>query len=463
MNKTLIQKIDRENFTDEEIPLSPSQAWFFNFSFTVRDHFHKSLEFIIHDEIPPETFRLLLDRVIQHHTILFGKFINVGDEIRQFYNGNGPFDVPFTDLSSLPDLIKTEELKKISKITRESIRISEPPIMGIHLIRWTNQQTYIIWAIHQLVIDVLSWKTILADFARVYEEYKMSKTLLPVSVPPFSYRDWSVAIRDYYTKGEGLELLKNELKYWIPFIQDESYYENFPQDFDNDSPNTSSVEIMYGQFGEINTELFYTRADRIMDSSFDELVLTALTRALHGWGKISKLIMQIEKSARGLHLPGFPGDDIQDMVGMFTTFFPFHMEIQSEETFEQTLAKVKKIRDLPQNGLSFTLLRFSDDEEIQNAFSKYREPPVLYDFTDMDALTRDTRSLDFQPTTSADFSMDEVFPYKLIFVFGKQNNKLNMSLFYPKDLYKKETVLDLKYRIGYEIHSILNNYMPTSV
>ncbi|MBJ8194184.1 hypothetical protein JDS79_46705, partial [Bacillus cereus] len=71
--------------------------------------------------------------------------------------------------------------------------------------------------VHHLVVDGVSWRIILQDFASLYQQYQQGTALfLPDKTD--SYRSWAQEISQYAASHE----LEQELEYWTQLEQIQS-------------------------------------------------------------------------------------------------------------------------------------------------------------------------------------------------------------------------------------------------
>lgn len=452
-----MNKIREEDIPEKETPLTPIQAWFFNSDFNVPDYFHQSVEFKVREELNPEIMKKIVLRIIDRHRILRYTYIPESDGIRQ-YEGDAVIDleIPFHDISSLPESIRKEELKNISKKTRESIRISRSPMMRMELVKMEEHETYVIWAIHHLIVDFMSWMVLLEELTACYMEIMTEKDIL-TPPDPLTFRDWSLALRRFYTNDEGLAILRNEMNYWSPLIRDHSYRSFLPLDQPDGNPLLKTVKGVTGKMNINTSRDLFAYAEKYSDTHIEDIVMAAFFRAMAIWGKSSRIVIQLEKAGRNLYMPELEHKDTSRMVGWFTALFPFFMEVHLDEDLNQTIDKIKNIKkNIPQSGFSFSLMRYSDDPEISRIFEGYRDPDVLFDYNDLDHIVEKNPSLDYQAPTASDFSPDEKMPYTLLFTVSKINQKINVTIIYSEEQFQKESIVKLKNLFGFELFHLMD-------
>ena len=108
----------------------------------------------------------------------------------------------------------TEESDPASRVEEEATRVqsslnlSEGPLVGLGLFR-TAEGDHLLIAIHHLVVDGVSWRILLEDFAQGYAQAEQGEAIM-LPEKTTSYQAWSTGLQQYaQSKG-----LSRERDYW---------------------------------------------------------------------------------------------------------------------------------------------------------------------------------------------------------------------------------------------------------
>ncbi|WP_344162881.1 condensation domain-containing protein, partial [Nocardiopsis rhodophaea] len=104
----------------------------------------------------------------------------------------------------------------------------------------------------------------------------------------------------------------------------------------------------------------------------DELVLTACARALTGWAGWNRVVVDVEGHGRE---PLFEDVSTARTVGWFTALHPVLLEVGGAETAEAVRTVKEALREAPDNGIGYGLLRAYTD-----LLPGAADAPVLFNY-----------------------------------------------------------------------------------
>src|SRR5207302_988582 len=106
---------------------------------------------------------------------------------------------------------------------------------------------------------------------------------------------------------------------------------------------------------ELSEELA-TRANRAFGTTAEDLLLTALGRALARWKGRARWLIEREGHGREDVLEGV---DVSRTVGWFTSLYPFVLELSAERDLAYQIKSVKDAsRRVPNRGVGYGALRY---------------------------------------------------------------------------------------------------------
>src|SRR5438309_1514592 len=136
--------------------------------------------------------------MVKHHDILREYFIQTseGDWIQncQGVEQSSSFLYKTFDLSELSEGEQRIQLEKLNTQLQETLNITEGYVWGAALFDLGNHEQRLLLFAHHLVIDGVSWRILIEDLGRVYEQLSEQ---LSVKLPQktTSYQEWSLALQ----------------------------------------------------------------------------------------------------------------------------------------------------------------------------------------------------------------------------------------------------------------------------
>src|SRR5437899_13077831 len=128
-------------------------------------------------------------------------------------------------LSVLPGEEQRTQLEKLSTQLQASLHITQGSVWGAALFDLGNHQQRLLLFVHHLVIDGVSWRILLEDLGRIYEQLSEE---LPIQLPykTTSYQEWSLALQHHVNSEE----LRKEVNYWLSLVPSDEFI-SLPTDF----------------------------------------------------------------------------------------------------------------------------------------------------------------------------------------------------------------------------------------
>jgi len=176
--------------------LLPIQKIFFNKTIDL-NHFNQAQWFVSNEPIAVDKLQKILTKIYEHHDEFRLRYRKDKGQYQQYYSDDDTIDFK---------VIKTDKLKKtnishIANKLQRSLNIEKGPISKLAYIEGIG----LLWVIHHLVIDGVSWRILLEDLNILYNNQK-----LPLKT--HSYKIW----------GEYLETYKD-------LEETKKYYANIPK------------------------------------------------------------------------------------------------------------------------------------------------------------------------------------------------------------------------------------------
>ncbi|MBB6342368.1 amino acid adenylation domain-containing protein/non-ribosomal peptide synthase protein (TIGR01720 family) [Pseudomonas fluvialis] len=233
------------------------------------------------------------------------------------------------------------------------------PASGSHLrglyLTQPGQTDRLLLSIHHLVVDGVSWRVLLEDLQRACLQLASGLAVqLPAKTSAF--KTWGERLVDWNMDAQ------------LPYWQAQQTGGELPLQSQEAGTEGTRKRI------ELSLEAGFTRdllqaGQRAYRLRADELLLTALSRALCSWSEQPALTLHLESHGRA---PLFEDIDLSRSVGWFTSLYP--VRLQPEAELGASLKAIKEqLRAVPDLGLGFGQL-------AQQGQLTERAPQLLFNY-----------------------------------------------------------------------------------
>jgi non-ribosomal peptide synthase protein (TIGR01720 family) len=296
---------------------------------------------------------------------------------------------------------------------------------------------------HHLVIDGVSWRVLLADVERGYEQ-AAAGAVVELGAKTTSYKEWAQGLADYAGRAE----VAAETSFWLKETSREVLH--LPLDV-SDALSRSTLNTV-GSARQIVTELsadetraLLMEAPRKYRMQINEVMLAALARTLTGGSGERRVMIDVESHGREEALLG--NVDLSRTVGWFTTIYPVVLESSPADDDGATLARIKQqLRRVPANGFHYGLLRYlNSDRAVSEALARAGRSEILFNYlgqidnvlaeSKLFSLTRESSG----PNQSEQAQRSHLLEINSVVVEGR----LQLTWTYSEALHRQETIESL--------------------
>ncbi|WP_407690800.1 amino acid adenylation domain-containing protein [Saccharothrix syringae] len=297
-----------------DAPLTPIQRWFLHHHTVRPEHFDQSVVVDL-DDLDAAALRTALKALVTHHDALRTRFSGDRQVVGPVTDAD-PLDLDRFDLTAGP-LLRAEVLDD------RSVRLTA----------------------HHLVVDGVSWRVLVEDLVTAHRQ---ARTGQPVHLgrKTTSFRDWAVRLAELATSG-----FDDELAHWREVAATPT---TVP--CDRHGPNTvGSQRGVTVRFGAEETRALLRDVPPVYRTQVNDVLLTALGRALADWTGRDRVLVDLEGHGRE---ELFADVDLSRTVGWFTTVFPVALDIPAGPDWGTALKSVKEqLRAVPRRGIGYGALR----------------------------------------------------------------------------------------------------------
>ena len=353
------------------VPLTPIQRWFFEQGLPAPQHFNQAFLLEVGSELEPKWVRRVVRQLLVHHDALRLRFTPEGSGWRQVQAGLEEA-VPFAvvDLSELGVEEQPAALEGVAAEQQGSLDLSSGPLLRVVLFKLGAQRPgRLLLVVHHLAVDGVSWRVLLEDFQRAYQQLRWGQAL---QLPPktTAFKAWAERLWGYGRS----EAVREELDYWLGGSR--RGVRPLPRDYasDPEANTVASAGHVVVALSEEQTRALLQEVPPVYHTQINDVLLTALVQSFRRWTGAGSLLLDLEGHGRE---ELFAEVDLSRTVGWFTSLFPVCLELGAEPPGEALKAVKEQLRRIPNKGIAYGVLRYLYPEAEVRAVLQALPPPEI--------------------------------------------------------------------------------------
>ena len=186
------------------VELTPIQRWFFDQYLASPEHFNQAVLLQVDERLDAAVLQEAVAHLVDHHDALRLRFVQ--DE-HGWHQTNAPAssEAVFQHLDYF-NVSPADERGAIETVAREaqtSLNLSGGPLLRVIFIDFgQSRSSRLLFAIHHLAVDGVSWRILLEDLNSVYQQLLRGQA--PCSgAKTTSFQEWSLRLSDYANRSAG--------------------------------------------------------------------------------------------------------------------------------------------------------------------------------------------------------------------------------------------------------------------
>jgi amino acid adenylation domain-containing protein/non-ribosomal peptide synthase protein (TIGR01720 family) len=419
-----------------EVPFTPIQHWFFEQSFANPHHWNQSMFFEVSRTLQPDLLKQALQSIQAHHDALRLRFIQRGAKWIQVH-AELEEQVPlhYIDLSKATAVEQTKQIEEIAQALQSGLDLAKGPLWQVAYFHLGSERPdCLLWIAHHLLVDGVSWRILLEDLQRVYEQLEQQKEVL---LPPktTSFKEWAMKLETYAQTEE----VTSQLDYWKQQLLE--HRNTLPLDQPTGRNLEGTVTSQVVTLTEAETEQLLQKVPTRYHAGVQEVLLTSFAIALSRWTKEQSLLIHLE--GHGREEVG-SGVDLSRTVGWFTSIYPVRLQVESQNHHGETLRQIKEqLRQIPQNGIGYGLIQYLSPLEDWKQMKAAGMAEVSFNYLgQFDSITAEGSLFKGQPPIFAGMPIasQNHRPHLIDVVGAVKDGKLHLSWLYSKELFFDETI-----------------------
>ncbi len=349
--------------------LTPVQQRFFADALPTPSHFTQTM--VLHMPATVDTTRLeqAIVHVLAHHDALRMRYHATADGWEQI----GTLALPAAPLRvehiATPDW--DAAFTAHGAALQRQLNLQDGPLTAFALFTGhPDGNARLLIIVHHLLIDGVSWHTLLADLQTAYEQLVRGAT---VALPPktTSFQAWA---RHLHVHARS-EQVQQEAAFWLA--------QRLPASAELPFDLAGGIST-YGNAATITAHLDAETTGRLLHETpvvyharIDQILLAAAAHALSTWSNQPYLLIDME--GHGREEDTGRGIALTRTIGWFTSVYPLLLDAGTRATPEAVLRQVKaQVRAVPQGGIGYGLLRYTATGATADALAA--NPPAQIGF-----------------------------------------------------------------------------------
>ncbi|MEB2282950.1 amino acid adenylation domain-containing protein, partial [Lysinibacillus xylanilyticus] len=447
--KDMSRKIKEETYVicrevvKGEVPLTPIQRRFF----TVQDphlHFNQAILLESKETINLSVLQQVLDKLITHHDALRLQFKWTSSEIHQenLPIGEGFYSIEQVDLQDVTALA-TQLQQEASRI-QQSISLTTGPLMKVAVMK-AREGDFILFAIHHLVVDGVSWRILMEDFIHLYDQAMRGRSLtLPEKT--VSYQEWAEALQAYSTSKK----LWKEARYWQE--QESTIVPALPKDKDIPLGTYAEMGTVSMQLDSEWTARLLREAPKAYQTEINDLLLAALGLAMNKWSGNDSIRVDLEGHGREELDQAY---DLSRTVGWFTSIYPVVLDFTKGDLSYYIRSVKETLRKVPNKGLGYGVFKYGMAEKPQ--WMRSADAEISFNYLGQTDLPSTESKWEMSTYPLGEVGSKKLERLYAIDISGKViNSQLTITIDYSQPRYNEETMTQLLTYYQESLLEILN-------
>jgi amino acid adenylation domain-containing protein/non-ribosomal peptide synthase protein (TIGR01720 family) len=423
------------------VALLPIQEYFFEQKLVKENHYNQSMWFMPKNKLnkaDKERLKSGLKSIYDHHDTLRLRYnlesiqnnnednINVYNRvITQYYHEDNPFIWEELTIDTWDNGILFQEGTKI----QASLDIVHGPTSRVVWFESKDGNQGILWVIHHLLIDGVSWRILLDDLNTVFENK-------PLPDKSYSYQAFSDYLRQRDDLAEVMSYYQGIEGQYIALTTDNKIKES-------EEVKTNNLSISFTQEETLN---FIQKTHHSYNTQANDLLLTALLLAIGNHKGSYDLWLDLEGHGREGKL------NLSRSLGWFTNMYPVYIKLSNPRNLSGCIKEVKeRLRQIPEKGIGYGICA------SQGKISPIKGDLIFNYLGQWDAGRESYKYFNFGYSPKGyEVDASNKPSHALIFDGGIQDGALSFTLSYSNE-YNKETIVKIANSFKTNFQNLINH------
>jgi amino acid adenylation domain-containing protein/non-ribosomal peptide synthase protein (TIGR01720 family) len=436
-----------------DVALTPIQRMFFKWKIVDRNHYNQAVMLKLRIGTDVERLKSVLQHLIEYHDGLRLRFTQEDTEWKAYYVPSDQLSFERVDLRRIEDAgARTAAIEEIAAATQPTVDIRQGPMMRVvYFDCGEHEPARLLVVIQHLTVDGVSWRILLDDLQRGYEQLQRGE---PLDLGPktTSFRRWATELIEQAQSPDR----RREVDYWTLQPWDRACL--LPLDGRGDDLTTGSARSLRVSLTVEETHALLREVPEAYHTQINEVLMTALGRAVGAWIGEGYVVVDMEGHGREEVVEGV---DLSKTLGWFTAIFPILLRTSVEEEIGDALKRVKEqLRRVPQHGIGFGMLKYlSNDEAIRTEMRAIPGAQLNFNYLGQFDQVADTDAVIRGADESCGPAQSSKNPLPTLITINStvHGGRLEMVWTYSQEAHRSETAERLAERYMEELRNIIEH------
>lgn len=364
------EKVIDTKSVEGPITLTPIQHWFWEQNLTDPHHYNHAVVLQKTDGFDKSAVHSVLEKLVVHHDVLRVIFRQENGIMKAL---NRPthdfFGLEVVDLRH--DDNYATKAEAVYAETQSMLNLEKGPLFRAALVH-TDGGDHIMLAIHHLVVDGVSWRILIEDFAEGYQQVLRGEEIR-FQPKSDSFQTYALRLAEYAQSDE----LLDEAPYWEE-LSDFKYNPLPSKKSSQKRFATSTSKVVSLKFSQQETSQLLKDIHHSYNTEINDVLLTALGYAIKEWTGSLKVLFDLEGHGRE---PFTQNLDISRTVGWFTSVYPVVLDMSYSNQLGDQIKQIKEsLRHIPNKGLGYGALKYLTSEERKQGLSFKVKPEIMFNY-----------------------------------------------------------------------------------
>jgi amino acid adenylation domain-containing protein/non-ribosomal peptide synthase protein (TIGR01720 family) len=362
-----------ESWSARPVPLTPIQAAFFQWKLADPSYYNQAVMLELKPGVDSALVKKVLEGLLQHHEILRMKYERHEEGMLQVCSERNPHDFyQYKDFSGLDQESQNMVLELDADRAQASLDLESGRLVcAVEYDLGAGKNKRLLLVIHHLAVDGVSWRILLADLERGYEQLKNGQPLNLSKTA--SFRRWADWVHEY----GGQERLRQEMAYWC--ADSRRGAKQLPKENAGVQEMAEELETVSVSLDEKETRELLQQVPKVYHTQINDVLLAALGRVCAGLTGSRQVLIDLEGHGREEVLSGM---DLSQTVGWFTAIYPVLLEVEENWEPGRALKQTKEqLRQVPNRGFGYGVLRYiCEDEKVRRELAGLPQAEISFNY-----------------------------------------------------------------------------------
>ncbi|MFV3406932.1 amino acid adenylation domain-containing protein [Pseudomonas sp. NY15463] len=345
-------------------PLLPIQQAFFDAEHCEPHHWNQSVLLQPLQRLDATVLGQALEALIAQHDALRLRFSSTHEGWQASFSQAAPSAVLWQ-----AEVADATALEALAQQAQRSLDTAQGPLLRAVLASLADGQQRLLLVIHHLVVDGVSWRILFEDLQQAYQQLaRGAEVRLPSKTS--SVRQWGERL----LVEAGNPARVSELAFWQAQLA--GAHDQLPCRNPAGSRQNRVLRHVGSQLEQAATRQLLQQAPAAYRTQVNDLLLTALARALQAWSGHPGALVQLEGHGREAL---FDDIDLTRTVGWFTCKYPVHL--RAHGGLGDCIKAIKEqLRAIPDKGVGFGILRYLGERSVREALAALPAPRITFNY-----------------------------------------------------------------------------------